>query len=64
MKPKAADQTWRRVFHNAAAEVYQSEEHHNYYKVVTNGKRPKYFYGDNAYMDYQRHVYDLTYRQA
>lgn len=57
-KPKAADQTWRRIYHSRFAEVYESDETQDYYKVVLKDQRPKYLYGELAFQNYQRMVYD------
>lgn len=58
-KPKASEQTWNRIMHEANVRVYESEEHPDFYfKVEVNGQRPKYFYGETAWMDYQRYASD------
>jgi len=57
-KPKAADQTWRRIYHSRFAEVYESDETQDYYKVNLKDQRPKYLYGELAFQNYQRMVYD------
>lgn len=58
-KPKASEQTWNRIMHEQGVEVFESEEHKgNYYKVVVPGQRPKYFYGELAYADFQRYASD------
>jgi hypothetical protein len=58
-KPKVADQTWRRIYHSRVAEVYESDNENDYYKVVLEGMRPKYFYGELGFQNYQRYVYDF-----
>jgi hypothetical protein len=57
--PKVADQTWRRIYHSRVAEVYESDNENDYYKVVLEGMRPKYFYGELGFQNYQRYVYDF-----
>lgn len=58
-KPKASEQTWRRIMHEQGVEIFESEENPDFYfKVVVRGKRPKYFYGELAYADYQRYASD------
>ena len=57
-KPKAGDQTWRRIYHSRFAEVYESDENDDYYKVILGNARPKYLYGELAFQNYQRMVYD------
>ena len=57
-KPKASDQVWRRIYHSQVAEVWESDTVNDYYKVVLEGQRPKFFYGELAYQNYQRYVHD------
>ncbi len=57
--PKVADQTWRRIYHSRVAEVYESENENDYYKVVLEDMKPKYFYGELGFQNYQRYVYDF-----
>ena len=57
-KPKASEQTWRRIYHSRFAEVYESDETNDYYKVILGDARPKYLYGELAFNKYQRMVYD------
>lgn len=58
-KPKAADQTWRRIYHSRFAEVFESDETQDYYKVTLGDARPKYLYGELAFNKYQRMVLDF-----
>jgi hypothetical protein len=57
-KPKAGDQTWRRIYHSQVAEVFESDTENDYYKVVLEGQRPKYFYGELAFRKYQHVVHE------
>jgi hypothetical protein len=57
-KPKASDQTWRRIYHSQVAEVFESDTENDYYKVVLEGQRPKYFYGELAFQNYQHVVHE------
>ena len=57
-KPKASDQTWRRIYHSQVAEVFESDTENDYYKVVLEGQRPKYFYGELAFRNYQHVVHE------
>ena len=60
-RPKSKDVTWRQIFHNIAGTVYQAEEDEDFYKVkVKRFNQTKFFYGETAYMDYQRYMYDMT----
>lgn len=45
--------------HEQGVEIFESEEYPgDYYKVCVPGKRPKYFYGELAYADFQRYATD------
>ena len=58
-RPKVSEQTWERIYHTNIVSVYESQEHHGfYYRVNVEGKRPKYFWGETAWADYQRYAYD------
>ena len=57
-RPKAGDQTWRRIYHSQVAEVFESDTENDFYKVVLEGQRPKFFYGELAFQNYQRIVHD------
>lgn len=58
-KPKVSEQTWNRIMHEQGVEIFESEEYPgDYYKVCVPGKRPKYFYGELAYADFQRYATD------
>jgi hypothetical protein len=58
-KPKASDQIWHRIFHQSGIEAYEAHDYKDFYiKVVVPNKRPKYFWGETAWSDYQRYAYD------
>jgi hypothetical protein len=58
-KPKASDQVWKRVFHQGKVEAFVAHDYPDfYYKVTVQDKRPKYFFGETAWQDYQRYAYD------
>jgi hypothetical protein len=57
-KPKAGDQVWRRIYHSQVAEVFESDTENDYYKVVLEGQRPKFFYGELAFRNYQHVVHE------
>lgn len=57
-RPKVGDMTWRRIYHSKFAEVFEADEDDFFFKVVKTGDKPKYFYGETAFQDYQRYVYD------
>ena len=58
-RPKASDQIWKQRFHNSVVTVYVAHDYPDfYYKVDVKGKRPKYFFGETAWSDYQRYAAD------
>jgi hypothetical protein len=60
-RPKASEQHWHRVFHNGIVTVSEAHDYRDfYYMVEVKGDRPKYFWGETAYADYQRYAYDKT----
>jgi hypothetical protein len=38
--------------------VYEADNYYDYYKVIPGSDRPKYFFGETAWMDCQRFVVD------
>ena len=44
---------------NEVAKVYVADIDFAFQKVVANGKRPKYFYGETAWQDAKRYAYDM-----
>lgn len=59
-KPAAGSTTWTRIFHNTGVEVYEADKYQDYYKVVAKPDRPKYFFGETAWMDTQRYAVDKS----
>jgi hypothetical protein len=57
-KPSVKDTTWTRIFHYNTAQVMESDRYCDFYKVVVEGQRPKYFFGESAWMNCQRYVVD------
>lgn len=57
-KPSVNSTTWRRIFHYDTAQVMASEKYYDFYKAVVEGERPKYFFGESAWMNCQRYVVD------
>ena len=58
-KPSVSQvESWNRVFHQETVEVYEASNYDDYYKVTAYGIRPKYFYGETAWMDAQRFALD------
>jgi hypothetical protein len=58
-KPKVGDQVWHRIFHQNNVEAYEAHDYKDFFiKVVVKGMRPKYFFGETAWSDYQRYASD------
>jgi hypothetical protein len=57
-KPSVKDTTWTRIFHYNTAQVMESDRYCDFYKAVIEGERPKYFFGESAWMNCQRYVVD------
>lgn len=57
-KPSVSSTTWSRKFHSNTVAVYESDEYQDFYKVVVRDQRPKYFFGETAWMDAQRMAMD------
>jgi len=58
-KPKASEQIWNRIFHQWNVEAFEAHDYKDFYiKVLVKGKRPKYFWGETAWSDYQRYASD------
>jgi hypothetical protein len=36
----------------------ESDRYYDFYKIITEGERPKYFFGETAWMDAQRMAID------
>jgi hypothetical protein len=59
-KPSVSSTTWTRIFHNGGVRVYESDRYEDFYKVEPAGERPKYFFGETAWMDTQRFAVDKS----
>jgi hypothetical protein len=57
-KPSVKDTTWTRIFHYDTVQVMESDRYYDFYKLVADGMRPKYFFGETAWMDVQRLAVD------
>lgn len=57
-KPSVNSTTWTRMFHSDGVSVYDSDKYQDFYKVVPQDDRPRYFFGEQAWMDCQRFVVD------
>lgn len=59
-KPSVGSTTWTRIFHNGGVHVYESDKYYDFYKVVPAGEKPKYFFGESAWMNTQRFAVDKS----
>lgn len=59
-KPKVSEVTsWTRFFHSNGISVYEADNYYDYYKVSPETGKPKYFFGESAWMQAQRYAVDL-----
>lgn len=59
-KPKVSEVTsWTRFFHTNNISVYEADNFYDYYKVVPSQGKPKYFFGETAWMKAQNYAVDL-----
>lgn len=57
-KPSVSSTTWTRIFHNGGVDVYEADKYYDYYKVSPKNGKPKYFFGESAWMNAQRFAVD------
>ena len=57
-KPSVSSTTWRGIFHEKDIKVYEADRYYDFYKIIAGSDRPKYFFGETAWMDTQRYVVD------
>ena len=57
-KPSVNSTTWTRIFHNTGVDVYEADKYYDFYKVTPKGGKPKYFFGESAWMSAQRFAVD------
>ena len=57
-KPSVSSTNWTRIFHNDKVEVYEADKYYDFYKVTPKNSKPKYFFGETAWMDAQRFAVD------
>ena len=61
MKPKVKDVTgWVTIWKSEEVFVDEAVNHPDYYRVDIWNKPRKYFYGEFAWSDVQRHIVDST----
>jgi hypothetical protein len=57
-KPSVSSTAWTRIFHNGGVQVYEADKYYDFYKVVPGSGKPKYFFGETAWMNAQRYAVD------
>ena len=57
-KPSVSSTTWKGIFHEGDIRVYEADKYYDFYKITAGSDRPKYFFGETAWMDTQRYVVD------
>jgi hypothetical protein len=57
-KPSVKDTTWTRIFYYNTVQVMESDRYCDFYKLVADGERPKYFFGETAWMKVQNLAVD------
>ena len=57
-KPSVSSTTWTRIFHNSGVTVYEADKYYDFYKVSPGSGKPKYFFGEMAWMNAQRFAVD------
>jgi hypothetical protein len=61
-KPKVAQVTgWVKMYESGKVTWHLAENHDAFHRVVMAGKRPRYFYGENAYYDARRLAADADF---
>lgn len=51
---------WTQIYHYGGVKVIEADNYYEFYKVVIEGKKPKYFFGELAWIDVQRFVADYV----
>lgn len=57
-KPRVNDTTWSRIFYYDTVQVMEADGYYDFYKLVIDGQRPKYFFGETAWSDVERLAID------
>jgi hypothetical protein len=59
-KPSVGSTTWTRIFHNEGVDVYSADKYYDFYKCTPKNEKPKYFFGESAWMNCQRFAVDKS----
>ncbi len=57
-RPSVSSTGWVGIFHQGNVRVYEADKYYDYYKVTAGNDRPKYFFGETAWMQCQSYVVD------
>lgn len=57
-KPSVSSTSWSSIWHEKDVRLYEADKYYDFYKVIAGSDRPKYFFGETAWMDCQRYVVD------
>ena len=51
--------SWIQTWHSGnTIKIYEANNYYDYYKCIVRDRRPKYFFGETAWMDVQRYALD------
>ena len=52
--------SWDRTFHSpdGSVKIYEASNYYDYFKCTVKDQRPKYFFGESAWMNAQRFAVD------
>ena len=59
-KPLVSEvEDWIQSYHAGNnVKIYEASNYYDYYKCTVDKKKPKYFFGETAWMDVQRYALD------
>jgi hypothetical protein len=57
-KPPVGEGEWYSIYQNNRVELFASGSYLDFYKVRVAGERPKYFFGETAWMNAARITHD------
>ena len=59
-KPLVSEvEDWIQNYHASnGVKIYEASNYYDYYKCTVENKRPKFFFGETAWMDVQRYALD------
>ena len=57
-RPSVGSTSWTQIFHSNGTYVFEADKYYDFYRVTSGSDRPKYFFGETAWMNCQRYVVD------